>query len=86
MATHKSAKKRARASLRKRAFKNDYKGQIKALEKSFLEAIQKKDKTSAEKNLKPLISGLDKACQKGYFHRNKSARKKSKLIHLFSSL
>lgn len=86
LATHKSAMKRARQSIRRKIFHNQYKGQIKALEKIFLSSIAKKDKSSAEKNLKTLITGLDKACQKGYFHKNKSARKKSTFSRLFNSL
>ena len=88
MAQHPSAQKRVRQSLRRKTFKNQYKGQVKALQQAFLSSIAKKDSSQAKKNLEPLMALLDKTCQKGYFHKNKSSRKKSafcKKLHSLSS-
>ena len=84
MANHASAKKRTRSSLRKRTYNNLVKGQIKTLEKK-ARTLLKKDKNAAKTELKKLLSALDKASQKGSFHPNKAARKKSRISRLFNS-
>ena len=86
MSNHKSAMKRARQSLRRKAFHNKIKGRLRALEKTLRAEILKKDKEKAKKELSTLLQELDKAHSKGLYHKNKSARKKSRLTHLFQTL
>ena len=86
MANHKSARKRARQSLRKRNYNRVTKGKVKVLERSLRSSVAKKDKDQSEKVLKQLVIQLDKAAQKGCYKSNKSARKKSRIHQLVKSL
>ncbi len=86
MANHKSAKKRARSSLRKKNYNKITKGKVKILEKNLRQSVAQKDKSQSEKSFKDLVSQLDKAAQKGCYKLNKSARKKSRMSRLVQSL
>ncbi len=61
MATHKSAEKRYRQSLKKKAVNKQRKSELKTAVKSVRSA---KDKESAEKELKKAVAALDKMASK----------------------
>ena len=86
MANHASAKRRVRNSNRKNTFHNQVKGSVRALEKRLRSSVKQKDKTKASAVLKTLLIQLDKATQKGCWHKNKSARKKSQMHRLIHTL
>ena len=86
MANHKSAKKKARSSLRKRGYNRTTKGKVKILEKSLRASVASKDKNKSAETLKQLVVQLDRAARKGCYKLNKSARKKSRMSHLVQSL
>jgi small subunit ribosomal protein S20 len=72
MPNHKSAEKRVRSSLRKRARNRYYKGLVKAALKNAREAIQ--SGTNIEEKLRTAQKLLSSAARKGVIHRNKAAR------------
>ena len=79
MPNSKNAAKRHRQNtkrrLNNRSAKNSVRTSMKILEKS----INDKDKTAAEDNYRKFVKLLDTASQKGIFHKNMVARKKSRL-------
>jgi small subunit ribosomal protein S20 len=77
MPNHKSAEKRVRSSLRKRARNRYYKGLVKAALKNAREAIQ--SGTNIEEKLRTAQKLLSSAARKGIIHRNKAARLISRL-------
>lgn len=78
MANHKSALKRAKQSevrrLRNRARKTRMKNVIKSLEDAL-----RSNPELAQERLRDAISTIDRTAQKGVIHRNKAARKISRL-------
>lgn len=79
MATHRSAEKRHRQSLKKKAINKQRRSELKTTVKSIRTA---KDKETAEKELKKAVSALDKMASKKIIHKNKAANQKSKLTRL----
>ena len=76
MAQHKSAEKRARQSVKRRAVNKEEKSEMKTL----LKKVRiEKDKEKASAALKEAVSVLDKLASKGLIHKNKAANQKSKL-------
>jgi small subunit ribosomal protein S20 len=73
---HKSAQKRARQTIKRTERNKKTKSLIKGSVKSVL---SKKDKNSAEPELKKTVAIIDKAATKGVIHKNKAARTKSKI-------
>lgn len=73
--TIKAWRQSERLSAKNRAIKN----KIRQAFKEFKVLIGKKDFTSAQNTLPKLYSMLDKAVQKGTFHKKTAARKKSRL-------
>ncbi len=78
MANHKSALKRAKQNevrrLRNRARKTRMKNVIKSLEDAL-----RSNPELAQERLRDAISTIDRTAQKGVIHRNKAARKISRL-------
>ena len=76
MPTHKSAEKRiltnAKANLRNRMIR----ASVKTAVKKVLAAANKEEAT---KCMREAVVVIDKACQKGVFHANNAARKKSRI-------
>jgi len=72
MPNHKSAEKRVRSSLKKRARNRYYKGLVKAALKNAREAIQ--SGINIEEKLRTAQKLLSSAARKGIIHRNKAAR------------
>ena len=79
MVRHPSAVRQWRRSLRRNAIKGKNKSALRTQVKKLREAIQEKDKETAEKLLPKTISLIDKSVKKGTIHENKGARHKSRL-------
>jgi len=79
LANKKSADKRHRQSIGRRARNRMSKSSIKTAIKKFLAAVEQKDKVSAENEYKFVQKLLDTASGKGILHANMIARKKSRL-------
>ncbi|MFK8138682.1 MAG: 30S ribosomal protein S20 [Bdellovibrionales bacterium] len=86
MANHKSAAKRARQNVNKRARNLATKKTVRTFEKSLREAIAGKDKPAAEKALVAYCSKLDKAASKGIVARNTASRKTARLSKQVSAI
>jgi small subunit ribosomal protein S20 len=79
MAHHKSAIRRWRRSLRRRAINKSNKTVLRNQIKKLREAIAAKDKETAEKLLSQIFSLIDKSIKKRTIHENTGNRYKSRL-------
>ena len=79
MANIKSAKKRIRQTAKRRRRNLAAKRAVKDSFKKAVAAIAKKD-PGAKELIKKAVSIIDKAAQRGIIHKNKAARKKSRLL------
>ncbi len=79
MANIKSAKKRARQDVDRRAHNMSRRSMLRTSIKRVLEAIDKKDVELASTAFVSATSVLDKAVKSGLIHKNKAARHKSHL-------
>ncbi|MBK9294860.1 MAG: 30S ribosomal protein S20 [Oligoflexia bacterium] len=86
MATHKSAIKRARQSVKRAERNQNIKSALKTFEKKVRSAVGKKDPKLALDALKEVASAFDRAAAKGVVHAKKAARKVSRLSALVNSL
>ena len=82
MPTTKSAKKRLRQSLEKRASNRAAKSTIKTQIRKVREAVTAGDISKAETELRLAAMKLDRAGAKRVIHPNAAARTKSRLSHL----
>ncbi len=86
MANIKSAKKRILVS-QKRADRNkSIRSRVKTAIKKVEAAIKANDKAAAAAALKNAVSEIDKAAQKGIYHKNNAARKVSRLTQAVNKL
>ncbi len=83
MATHKSAIKRHRQSLKRRALNRARKSELKTMIKKVRTA---KDKETAREAFNKVVSLLDKLATKGIIHKNKASNQKSKLALYLNKL
>ncbi|BBM81966.1 30S ribosomal protein S20 [Candidatus Uabimicrobium amorphum] len=74
-----SAKKRMRQNEKRRVHNKSIKSAVKTHVKNFLSLVEKGEAEQAKKELPVVTSQLDKAWQKGLYHKNYVARKKSSL-------
>ena len=79
MAIHLSALKRARQNEKKRLRNLHIETTVKSVVKSVRSAVEEKDLEGAQKFLSNAIPLIQKACSKGVYHKNTSARKISRL-------
>ena len=79
MANHKSALKRHRQSLKRRARNRVSKTRIKNTVKAVRVAIEEKDSTKAAEALKAASSVLDKAARKNVIHTRQAQRRIARL-------
>ncbi len=79
MANIRSAKKRIRQTAKKRARNLGVKKSVKASFKKAVIAVAKKDPKAGDL-VRKAISIIDKAAERGIIHKNKAARKKSRLL------
>ena len=86
MANHKSALKRHRQSLKRRARNVAVKSSLKTTIKKVREAITQKDAGKAQELLVQTTIALDKAASKGVIHKNNAARRISRLAHSVNAI
>ncbi len=86
MAITKSAKKRIRSSLKKKAFNLRRSKTMKLEIKDFLKLIVAKKVSESEKKIPSLYKAIDKAVKKGVIKKNNASRKKSRLTKKISNL
>ncbi|MBX9789353.1 MAG: 30S ribosomal protein S20 [Pirellulales bacterium] len=79
MPNTKSAKKRHRQSLERRARNRATKSTLKTLVKKVRVAVKEGNGTAASEALKDVQTRLDKAAAQGVIHKNAAARVKSRL-------
>ena len=82
MPTTKSAKKRLRQSLEKRASNRATKSKIKTQIRKLRTAVTGGDMAAAETEFRTTAKLLDRAGTKGVIHANAASRTKSRLSHL----
>ncbi|MGI9558877.1 MAG: 30S ribosomal protein S20 [Thermodesulfobacteriota bacterium] len=84
----KSAKKKHRQSLKKRARNRFVKSSLRTRTRGFLEAIEAGDASTAGSMFRELVSAFDKAASKGVIHKKNASRnvaKMSQKLHVISS-
>jgi small subunit ribosomal protein S20 len=86
MATHKSAEKEYRRSLRRREINRRNKSALKTQIKKLRKAIERKDKEEAIKLLPQTFSIIDRTVKKGTIHPRTGDRYKSRLSKQVSTL
>ncbi|MDY0067827.1 MAG: 30S ribosomal protein S20 [Steroidobacteraceae bacterium] len=79
MANIKSAEKRARQTVKRRARNMAARSRLRTAIKSVAHAVEAGDKAEAAAKLKAAVPVIDSAVTKGLIHRNKAARHKSHL-------
>ena len=79
MATHASALKAHRQSLKNREHNRQFRSRLRGALKSIRAAIDGNDLAAAKTALKQTISLIDKMASKGIIHRNAAGRYKSRL-------
>ena len=79
MANIKSAKKRILVAQKRTERNKAIRSAVKTAVKKVNTAIEANDKAAASEALTKAVSAIDKATQKGVYHRNTAARKVSRL-------
>ncbi len=79
MATHASALKAHRQSLKNRERNRQFRSQLRGALKAVRAALDGKDLAAAKTALKETISLVDRMASKGVIHRNAAGRYKSRL-------
>lgn len=79
MATHASALKAHRQSLKHREHNRQFRSRLRSTLKAIRASIDANDLTAARSALKQTISLIDKMAGKGIIHRNAAGRYKSRL-------
>lgn len=82
-----SSEKRQKQNQKQRLRNRMVKSKVKTSIKKYLDAVEEKDKEKAEANFKFFVGIMDNAVNKGVYHKNTAARKKSrmhKLLHKVS--
>ena len=85
MASHLSALKAHRQSIKNREHNRQFRARLRNALKSIRTAIDGKDLAAAKTALKQTISLIDKMATKGIIHRNAAARYKSRLTTRLAS-
>ena len=79
MATHASALKAHKQSLKNREHNRQFRSRLRSALKSIRTAVDGNDLTAAKNALKQTISLIDRMASKGIIHRNAAGRYKSRL-------
>jgi small subunit ribosomal protein S20 len=79
VANIKSAKKRAKQAVKRNSHNVSMRSMFRTAIKNVVKAIESKDKVAAEAAFKIAQPILDRNGDKGYLHKNKAARHKSRL-------
>jgi len=85
VASHESALKAHRQSLKNRERNRQFRSRLRGALKTIRVAIDGKDVSAAEGALKQTVSLIDKMASKGIIHRNAAGRYKSRLSSRLSS-
>lgn len=83
MANHKSAKKRAKQTLRKTAVNSGIKSTVRTFEKKVLSYISEGKIDEAKAFFRTYCSKIDRASKRGIYHANTASRKISRLAAKF---
>ncbi len=86
MANIKSAKKRVLVTQVRTERNKSIKSEVKTYIKKVEAAVAEGDKAAAEAQLKATISKIEKAANKGIYHKNTAARKVSRLTKLVNAM
>ncbi len=86
MPHHKSAAKRMRQAKKRRLRNRMWKSKLKTFEKKFRTLISEKKIEEAKDFFKEVAALFEKASNKGIIHRNKAARKISRLHRLLNKV
>lgn len=86
MAHHKSAIKRARQNLKRRAHNRHQRSTLRTALKTYRELLDAKNAEAAGKEYTTVQKAIDKAVTKGLLHRNAAARYKSRLAAALKKL
>ena len=79
MASHASALKAHRQSLKRREQNREFRAKLRTALKGIRSALDKKDLATAREELNRTVSLIDKLAGKGLIHRNAAARYKSRI-------
>lgn len=79
MASHESALKAHRQSLKNREHNRQFRSRLRTALKNVRTAIDGNDKVAAKSALREVVSLIDKLASKGIIHRNAAGRYKSRL-------
>jgi small subunit ribosomal protein S20 len=79
VASHESALKAHRQSLKNRERNRQFRSRLRGALKSIRSAIDGKDLTAAEGALRQTVSLIDKMASKGVIHRNAAGRYKARI-------
>ena len=85
MASHASALKAHRQSLKRRDRNRQFRSRLRGALKRIRTAIDGKDLTAAKAALNDTVSLIDKMASKGIIHRNAAGRYKSRLVTRLAS-
>lgn len=86
MPNKKSAEKRVRQSIKRRAINRNNRNALRTQIKKLRAAIASEDKNLSLELLVPTVSAIDKSVNKGILHRNTAARYKSRLTQHVNDL
>jgi small subunit ribosomal protein S20 len=86
VATHKSAEKRARQSVKRASRNLSRRTKVRGGIRAFREALTSGDKKKAEEALKSATRELRKAAAKGVIHARNASRRVSRLVLAFNKL
>ncbi len=81
-----SAMKRVRSSKKKREVNQMHRGRARTADKRAQRLIEKGQLEDARDAVHAAVKALDKAAQKGVIHKNKAARRKSRLMRQLNQL
>ena len=85
MASHASALKAHRQSLKNREHNRQFRSRLRTALKNVRTAIDGNDKAAAKTALREVVSLIDKLASKGIIHRNAAGRYKSRLASRLSA-
>lgn len=80
MANHKSALKRNRQNVKKRANNRSNRGQLRTQLRKMQTTLATEKPDDVQKLLAPTFSVIDRSVQKGVLHKNAASRQKSRLM------
>lgn len=86
MANHKSAIKKMRQDEKRRIRNKSYKTRVKSVVKEVETALNDQNREAAEQAFQNAVSVIDRVASKGIIHKNKAARKKSRLAKKIHAL